>query len=127
MGISRRTDCVRLPGGGEVPVFAAIPAKGSGPGMLLFQEIFGLNEHIQHRAERLAGLGYVTLAPDLYWRLGPDTAIDEAGDGALEKAFRLRTPAPSGRRAASWNARYATPARAASAAPSAAGTAPRSR
>ncbi|HLH58086.1 MAG TPA: dienelactone hydrolase family protein [Streptosporangiaceae bacterium] len=89
MTITRRAERVQLPDGGEVPVFAAIPERGSGPGLLLFQEIFGLNEHIKHRAERLAGLGYVTLAPDLYWRLGPDTAIDEAADGALEKAFRL--------------------------------------
>lgn len=89
MPITSRVGHIRLAEGGELPFFLATPAGGSGPGLVLFQEIFGLNEHIRHRAERLAGLGYVTLAPDLYWRLGQGMAVDEAGDGALERAFGL--------------------------------------
>jgi len=56
----------------------ALPANGSGPGMVLLQEIFGVNDYVKDAARRLAELGYVVLAPDLYWRtepglmLGPD-------------------------------------------------------
>lgn len=44
------------------------PAPGGGrrPGVLVFPEAFGLGHHAKERARRLAGLGYVTLACDLY-------------------------------------------------------------
>ena len=37
----------------------------------MVQEAFGLNDHIKGVARRLAGEGYVTLAPDLFHRGGP--------------------------------------------------------
>jgi dienelactone hydrolase len=40
--------------------------KGPRPGILVFPEAFGLGEHAKSRAERLAGLGFVTLACDLH-------------------------------------------------------------
>jgi carboxymethylenebutenolidase len=47
------------------------------PGIVLIQEWWGLNEHIKGVAERLSGLGYTVLAPDLY-RGRTTTAADEA-------------------------------------------------
>jgi carboxymethylenebutenolidase len=47
------------------------PESGTGPGLLLIQEIFGISDYIQAVAEDLAGLGYVVAAPDLFWRLEP--------------------------------------------------------
>jgi len=35
----------------------------------------------------VAALGYVALAPDLYWRIEPGVAIDEREAGALERAI----------------------------------------
>ena len=57
------------------------PAGGTGPGLLLIQEIFGVSDYIRAVALDLAGLGYVVAAPDLFWRLKPqhDAAHDEAG------------------------------------------------
>ncbi|RAY11594.1 dienelactone hydrolase family protein [Actinomadura craniellae] len=57
------------------------PASGSGPGLLLIQEIWGVGPYIRAVAERLAGMGYVVGAPDLFWRLQPgwEGAHDEAG------------------------------------------------
>src|SRR5688500_18887790 len=49
--------------------YCAVPASGSGPGMLLFQEIFGINDNIRGLCDKLAGEGYVTLAPDMFWRI----------------------------------------------------------
>ena len=49
----------------------ALPAAGSGPGLVLLQEIFGVNDYVEDAARRLAELGYVVLAPDLYWRTQP--------------------------------------------------------
>jgi carboxymethylenebutenolidase len=48
--------------------YLALPPAGNGPGILLFQEIFGVNAHIQGVAEQYAQDGFVVLAPDLFWR-----------------------------------------------------------
>ena len=54
---------------GEMPAQLWRPASGSGPGLLLLQEIFGVSGYIRRRAADLAEAGYVVLAPELYWRL----------------------------------------------------------
>jgi carboxymethylenebutenolidase len=46
--------------------YLAIPESGSGPGVLVIQEWWGLNDQIKSVAERLATEGFVALAPDLY-------------------------------------------------------------
>jgi carboxymethylenebutenolidase len=57
------------------------PPSGSGPGLLLIQEIFGVGAYIRAVAARLAGAGYVVGAPDVFWRFAPGWASDhdEAG------------------------------------------------
>jgi carboxymethylenebutenolidase len=60
--------------GGEAYGYLALPASGSGPGVIVIQEWWGLTTHIAHMADRLAGEGYVALAPDLY---GGATTHDE--------------------------------------------------
>jgi carboxymethylenebutenolidase len=62
----------------------ALPAAGSGPGMLLLQEIFGVNDYVRDAARRLAELGYVVLAPDLYWRTEPGLELTAAD---MQRAF----------------------------------------
>jgi carboxymethylenebutenolidase len=46
--------------------YLALPAAGSGPGVVVIQEWWGLVDHIKDVCERLAGEGFVALAPDLY-------------------------------------------------------------
>ncbi|HEV8312853.1 MAG TPA: dienelactone hydrolase family protein [Burkholderiaceae bacterium] len=48
--------------------YLALPPAGSGPGLVLFQEIFGVNAHIRAVAEQYALAGFVVLAPDVFWR-----------------------------------------------------------
>jgi carboxymethylenebutenolidase len=60
------------------------PAGGRGPGIVLFQEIFGVSAYVDARARDLAGLGYTVLVPHVYWRQG-DPVID--GDDALPRAM----------------------------------------
>jgi carboxymethylenebutenolidase len=57
------------------------PQSGSGPGLLLIQEIFGVGPYIKAVAERLAGAGYVVGAPDVFWRVQPGWASDHSDDG----------------------------------------------
>jgi len=64
---------------GAMPALLWRPAAGSGPGVVVVQEIFGVGDYIQQRAADLAALGYVVLAPEVYWRL-PDHDLDPDGD-----------------------------------------------
>lgn len=72
---------------GDMPVHLWLPPSGSGPGLLLLQEIFGVSTYIRSRARDLADLGYVVLAPELYWRLGE--TVDESRDDVLEQGMAL--------------------------------------
>src|SRR6201990_739669 len=57
--------------GGTFKGYLALPASGSGPGILLLQEIFGVNKSMREVADHYAEEGYVVLAPDLFWRMEP--------------------------------------------------------
>ncbi len=58
-------------GGGKFSAYLAKPENGSGPGLLLVQEIFGVNSHIKEVADLYASDGFVVLAPDVFWRAEP--------------------------------------------------------
>jgi carboxymethylenebutenolidase len=53
---------------GAMDAYLARPPAGSGPGLLLLQEIFGVNAHIRGVADQYALAGFTVLAPDLFWR-----------------------------------------------------------
>ena len=53
------------------PHYLALPPAGKGPGIVLFQEIFGVNRHIRAVAEQYAMDGFVVLTPDVFWRQAP--------------------------------------------------------
>ncbi|WDT80845.1 MAG: dienelactone hydrolase family protein [Candidatus Manganitrophus sp.] len=62
---------VKIPAkGGEMPAYRAMPEKGAFPVVLVVQEIFGVHEHIKDICRRLAKLGYLAVAPELYARQG---------------------------------------------------------
>ncbi|HEY7202354.1 MAG TPA: dienelactone hydrolase family protein [Candidatus Dormibacteraeota bacterium] len=86
MSIATRVEAISAGDAAGMPCHVAVPEGGSGPGILVIQEIFGVNDYVRGRAETLAGLGYVAMAPDLYWRMEPNVEIphDEAG---LQRAF----------------------------------------
>jgi carboxymethylenebutenolidase len=52
--------------GDEAHGYLALPPNGSGPGVIVIQEWWGLTSHIGSIADRLAREGFVALAPDLY-------------------------------------------------------------
>jgi carboxymethylenebutenolidase len=64
--------------------YIAMPVAGDGPGIVLLQEIFGVNDYVRDAARRLAELGYVVLAPDLYWRTDPGLTL---GADQMPQAF----------------------------------------
>lgn len=72
--------------GGNTQGYLSIPEQGSGPGVIVIQEWWGLVDHIKDVCERFAEEGFVALAPDLYH--GKTTkSPDEAGK--LMMALRI--------------------------------------
>jgi carboxymethylenebutenolidase len=58
--------------GSAMRAYVARPsASGRFPALLVFQEAFGVNDHIRSVADRLAAEGYVALAPELFHRTAP--------------------------------------------------------
>ncbi|MEA2181675.1 MAG: carboxymethylenebutenolidase [Solirubrobacteraceae bacterium] len=75
-----RTEHVQVDGG-EMSAHAALPPSGTGPGIVVLHEIFGVNEYVQDACRRLAELGYCALAPDLFWRTEPGLSLRHDEDG----------------------------------------------
>ena len=67
-----RTEMDSLPtADGLMPAYVCRPAgAGSHAAVIVVMEAFGLNAHIKDVAERIAREGYVTIAPDLFYRFG---------------------------------------------------------
>jgi carboxymethylenebutenolidase len=74
-------------GAGTFDAYCAVPPSGRGPGILLFQEIFGINDNMRALADRLAGEGYVTLVPDMFWRLEP--RFERKDESGMADAFAM--------------------------------------
>lgn len=72
--------------GGTTGGYLAVPEQGSGPGVIVIQEWWGLVDHIKDVCDRFAAEGFVALAPDMYH--GKSTkSPDEAGK--LMMALRI--------------------------------------
>lgn len=76
---------------GQAHGYIAIPESGKGPGVIVIQEWWGLVDHIKDVCDRLAALGFVALAPDLY-----GGSITHDGAEAAEMMSKL--PAEEGAR-----------------------------
>jgi carboxymethylenebutenolidase len=74
------------PDGKKAPGYLAEPSqKKNAPGIVLLQEWWGVNDHIQDIAERLAKDGYRALAPDLFrGKVTKDSAVAGQMMGSLK-------------------------------------------
>ena len=72
--------------GGEFSAYLATPASGYGPGIVVLQEIFGVNQYIRDVADWYAAHGFVALCPDLFWRIEPGIELTEKD---RNRAFQL--------------------------------------
>src|SRR5690606_25570982 len=55
----------------------------------VIQEIFGINPGIRKMCDDWAALGYLALAPDLFWRIEPNVQLDADNQQDLAKGFEL--------------------------------------
>jgi carboxymethylenebutenolidase len=66
--------------GGEFDCYMALPASGYGPGIVVLQEIFGINSFMREVADWYAAHGFVALVPDLFWRIERNVVLTGKGD-----------------------------------------------
>ncbi|MBI3443996.1 MAG: dienelactone hydrolase family protein [Magnetospirillum sp.] len=77
-GLAAGAVMIPTAGGTGMPAYAAMP-EGKGPfaTILVVQEIFGVHEHIRDVCRRLAKLGYLAVAPELYFRQGDPSILTD--------------------------------------------------
>jgi carboxymethylenebutenolidase len=81
---------IRIKGAdGEFGGYLATPGTGRGPGVVVIQEIFGVNAVMRAIADELAARGYCAMAPDLFWRLEPGVQLSDKTDAEWKRAFDL--------------------------------------
>jgi carboxymethylenebutenolidase len=74
---------------GQFGGYLATPSAGRGPGIVVIQEIFGVNAVMRSVADSFADRGYFALAPDLFWRLEPGVQLSDKTDAEWKRAFDL--------------------------------------
>lgn len=78
---------------GEITAYRAAPAgKASLPTILVVQEIFGVHEHIKDICRRLAKLGYLAIAPELFARQGNPASYQDVSSLVTELVNRVPDP-----------------------------------
>jgi carboxymethylenebutenolidase len=75
--------------GGRFSAYIATPKSGKGAGILLIQEIFGVNKVMRDLADGFAAQGYTVMCPDLFWRQEPGIDITDQSEAEWKKAFAL--------------------------------------
>ena len=83
------TITVQAKDGGSFSAYLAEPAQTPAPGIVVAQEIFGVNKVMRDICDGLAGQGYVAICPDLFWRQEPGVDITDQSDAEWAKAFEL--------------------------------------
>ena len=67
--------------------------EGNSRGLILLQEIFGVNDHIRETADHFASLGYDVVAPALFDRAEPNVELDYSSD-SVQRGLALRAQIP---------------------------------
>lgn len=80
---------IRSADGGVFKAYLALPPSGSGPGMLLFHAIFGVNQIVREYADEYAKLGFVVVCPDLFWRQEPGVELSEQRPEDMSRGMAL--------------------------------------
>jgi len=78
-----------LDGSGRFNAYLARPEDEAKAAIVVIQEIFGVNAGIRRKCERWAQLGYLALAPDLFWRLEPGVELDPDVPQEFSQALEL--------------------------------------
>jgi carboxymethylenebutenolidase len=80
---------VKVSDGSFTAYVSAPKGKPSAPGILVIQEIFGVNKVMRDLCDDLAGQGYLAMCPDLFWRQEPGIQITDKTEAEWQRAMGL--------------------------------------
>ena len=76
--------------GGQFGAYLVEPeGSGKAPGMVVIQEIFGVNGNIRRICDEYAKAGYIAIAPDLFWRQEPGVQLDSTTKEGWDRAMQF--------------------------------------
>ncbi len=78
-----------LDGEADFASYIARPEGKTRAAIIVIQEIFGVNPGIRQKCDKLAAEGYLSLAPDLFWRLEPGVELDPDIESEFQTALDL--------------------------------------
>jgi carboxymethylenebutenolidase len=76
-------------GAGQMNAYLATPPGGTGPALVVIQEIFGVNKVMRDLTDGFAAQGFVAICPDLFWRIEPGIDITDKTEAEWKRAFEL--------------------------------------
>src|SRR3546814_15581553 len=74
---------------GSYKAYVAMPKQTPAPGVLVAQEIFGVNQVMRDTCDALAQQGFLALCPDLFWRIEPGIDLTDKTQAEWARAFEL--------------------------------------
>jgi len=74
---------------GAFSAYLARPAALPAPAVVVLQEVFGVNADIRKHCDELAKVGYVAVAPDLFWRQEPGVDLSVTSEADWQHGLRL--------------------------------------
>jgi len=80
---------IKAADGGTFSAYLAEPKSGRGAGVLVIQEIFGVNRVMRQITDDLATQGYFALCPDIFWRKEPGVQLTDQTDAEWARAFEF--------------------------------------
>lgn len=78
---------IKAADGGTFSAYLAEPKSGKGAGVLVIQEIFGVNKVMRQISDDLAAQGYFALCPDIFWRQEPGVQLTDQTEAEWARAF----------------------------------------
>ena len=88
--MSQMIEIEALDGTGRFAAYLAEPEGTPRGAIIVHQEIFGVNAGIRAKCDRWAELGYIGIAPDMFWRFAPGYDVDPDNAEQMADAFEVR-------------------------------------
>src|SRR3546814_10440937 len=72
---------------GVIPAYVARPDADSSRAIIVIPEIFGVNAGIRRKCDDWAAEGYLTIAPDIFWRFAPGVELNPDVEAEMNEAL----------------------------------------
>lgn len=85
--MTERVQIPTLDGKDAIPAYLARPEGSAKAAIIVIPEIFGVNQGISNKCDKLAAKGYIAVAPDIFWRFAPGVELNPDVPDQLNEAF----------------------------------------